>query len=413
MILDKSSNYVKVRFALGRFLPLRTKCFASASLADQGHDIFFDREDLLPGVAYDARIRQAIEHCDLFVFMLSPDAIDTGSYTLTEQQIAQKSFARPSGRVLPVMLRAVPYDQIPPFLKSVTLLQPDGNVAASVADAVYRLAQVRRRALLTRLAAVSAVVLVALAGAWFYWAQRGPDTAGKDGAPLVRVPAGTYIVGDDEESPQRQVFVSNFHIDRHEVTVARYAKFLKASGWLKLPDEWDQVVGTHDATRDPVHAADLPVIGVDWRDADAYCRWAGRRLPTSTEWEIAARGTDARRYPWGNEDPSPARANFGKPYAKSAYKEGLEATGGRKAGRSPFGVDDLAGNVSEWVSDWYSESLPTGDVRDPKGPASGDKKIIRGGGWYDPASGLKSTQRFYADIDRRSDDLGFRCARDG
>jgi formylglycine-generating enzyme required for sulfatase activity len=96
----------------------------------------------------------------------------------------------------------------------------------------------------------------------------------------------------------------------------------------------------------------------------------------------------------------------------SPYKGGLAAVGSYAAGKSPYGVHDLAGNVSEWVADWYSESFPQSDVRNPKGPENGTGKVIRGGGWYDPAVRIKSTKRWFANPGNRSDDIGFRCALD-
>ena len=208
------------------------------SLRAQGHSVFFDRADLPPGEEYDARIREAIEKSQLFVFMLSPDSLKSGSYTLTELSIAQKTWEYPGGRLLPVVLRPTGLDQVSAYLKAITLLQPEGNVAASVADAVHRIAVARRRTVLKTLAKGLFVASVVCAGAYVYWVKRPAnlETAGKDGAPAVVIPAGNFIMGDDEESPLREIYVDGFYIDKYEVTVSRYAKFLKTTGEVKPPD---------------------------------------------------------------------------------------------------------------------------------------------------------------------------------
>jgi formylglycine-generating enzyme required for sulfatase activity len=228
-------------------------------------------------------------------------------------------------------------------------------------------------------------------------------TTGIDGAPAVVIPAGKFPMGDDEESALRDVYLDGFYIDKFEVTVSRYARFLKTTGGLKPPDYWPEA--------SLASAGEMPVVGIDWHDADAYCRWAGKRLPTETEWEKAARGADGRRFPWGNDEPTLARANFGKS-SDSPYEGALSPVGIHDAGNSPFGVADLAGNASEWVADWFSQSFVSGDTRNPKGPESGDGKVIKGGGWDDPPDRLTSTRRMYASPSTRSADVGFRCAID-
>jgi formylglycine-generating enzyme required for sulfatase activity len=375
------------------------------ALRAQGHRVFFDRADLPPGDEYDVRIRRAIEKSQLFIFMLSPTSLEVGSYTLTELGIAQKTWEHPRGKLLPVVLRPIGLDQVPAYLKAITHLEPRGNMAAGVADAVHRIARAQWRARLKTMAMGAAAAGIVFAGAYAYWMNRAPklEIAGKDGAPAVMIPSGGFMMGDDEESALREVYVSGFYIDKYEVTVARYAKFLKTTGGVRPPEHW------HEASLD--NAGELPVVGVDWHDADAYCRWAGKRLPTEAEWEKAARGSDGRKYPWGNDEPTSVRANFGKS-ADSPYKGGLVPVGGREIGRSPYGGHDLAGNASEWVADWFAKGFARGEVRNPKGPTDGISKVIRGGGWYDPPDRLKSTRRMYASPGNRADDVGFRCARD-
>ena len=375
------------------------------ALAAQGHDVFFDRKALPPGEEYDARIRSAVESADLVVFLLSPDAVDAGSYTLTELELVRQAWKHPAGRLLPVLLRPVPFDQVPPVVKSVTLLQPVGNVAADVADAVWRIERKRVRGRLAvaalSLAGAAAIAAVGL----LLWSSRGPSIAvtGADDAVALLVPAGSFTMGDDDASPRRQIYLDAYYIDQYEVTVLRYARFLAASGGVHPPEEWEQA--------DPNRAGDLPVIGVDWNDAAAYCAWAGRRLPTEAEWEKAARGTDGRRYPWGDAAPTFDHANLANS-APEAYAGGLTAAGIHPGGKSPYGVHDLAGNAAEWVADWYSDSFPGAEVRNPKGPQSGSDRVIRGGGRFDPAYRVTTSIRFHASPDTRLPDLGFRCALD-
>ena len=372
------------------------------ALAAQGHDVFFDRESLPPGDAFDARIRQGIERSHLFIILLSPDTVDAGSYTLTEIDIARETWANPGGHVLPVLIRPMPLATIPAYLKAVTLFETDGNLAAAVSDRVHKIALARRHALLrNRVLPLFALTLIGIA-AWAYWKYVG-NTKGKDGSPAVLIVGGNFMMGDDETSPLRDVYVDAFYLDTFEITTSRYAKFFTVSGSLSPPDFWGEV----DLQRD----GDLPVIGVNWYDADAYCKWAGRRLPTEAEWEKAARSTDGRRYPWGSEPPTLEQANFGKT-SEHPYRNGVARIGARAAGRSAAGIYDLAGNVAEWTSDWFAEGFDRSNSRNPKGPQSSDGKVVRGGGWDEPAERLQSALRFHATPDTHSDDIGFRCARD-
>ena len=375
------------------------------ALRAQGHTVFFDRAGLPAGEEYNLRIRRAIEKSHLVLFLVSPDSLDARSYTLTELAIAQKIWDHPAGRVLPVILQPVSLERIPPYLKSVTLFEPEGDLTASVADQVYRIAQTRRRAKFKKAAAMLVVASIVCAGAYSYWKFRGPavEIIGQDGAAALIVRAGNFVMGDDVESPVREIYLDSFYIDKYEVTISHYAKFLQATGGARPPEGWPQL---HLES-----AGALAIVGVDWHDAEAYCRWAGKRLPTESEREKAARGEDGRKYPWGNEEPTPAHANFGKS-ADGPYTGGLAPLENRTAGKSPYGVYDLAGNASEWVSDWFAAGFVRGDVRNPKGPENGTAKVIRGGGWHDPPNRLNSSRRMHASPATRADDLGFRCAKD-
>ncbi len=371
------------------------------ALRDQGHNVFFDRAGLPPGDEYHNHIRAAIEKSHLFLFLISPNAVDAGSYTLTELDIADKARVK----LLPVMLDRTPVETLPASIRAVTFLQADGNLPAAVAAEAHRIARARRREQL-KYCAGALLLALALGGTVFYATRHRSRTVrtGKDGAPTVLIPGGSFVMGDDENSPRREVFLPDFYMDKFEVTVGRYAKFLKAMGNVGTPEEWETVNLPADS--------ELPVVGIDWTDASSYCRWSGRRLPTEAEWERAARGNDERKYPWGNDAPTAERAQYGKPQTTSVYKGGVARVGSHPGDASPFGVLDLAGNVTEWVADWFSESFAANDVRNPKGPESGTSRVLRGASWHEPAERLVLTKRWQASPATRDTGIGFRCASD-
>jgi formylglycine-generating enzyme required for sulfatase activity len=228
--------------------------------------------------------------------------------------------------------------------------------------------------------------------------------------PMSVVPAGEFWMGVDgmagleDERPRHRVKLGAFSIERYEVTTVQYAAFLSATG-RALPAFWDQVnLQAH---------ADRPVIGVDWSDADAYCRWAGKRLPTEAEWEKAARGTDERLYPWGNQPPTPQLANYALG-ARFSYTQVLTPVGYYERGKSPYRVYDLAGNVWEWVQDWYERAYYShGPEENPIGPESGDFKVLRGGSWSELPKYLLTYGRFKLPPETKNSFTGFRCAKSG
>ena len=235
--------------------------------------------------------------------------------------------------------------------------------------------------------------------------QPAVEIVEKDGAPMMLVPAGEFTMGsdkgDDDEQPIHRVFLNSFYMDKFEVTNGRFAKFVEA---IQSEPPW----GFVDKETPVVHA-DRPVRWVNWMEALGYCLWIGKRLPTEAEWEKAARGADGRIYPWGNEQPTPAYTVFG-------LKEGADTVasiGNRDKGKSPYGVHDLAGNLYEWVTDWYDEQFYTKNpATNPRGPLQGTAKVQRGGSYMNNAYRLRSSFRTKDDPTEHDPNVGFRCAKD-
>ena len=238
---------------------------------------------------------------------------------------------------------------------------------------------------------------------------------------LVAIPGGTFRMGDaqgDANEAPATVTVRPFRLMRFEVTNRDFARFIRATAHLTDPerggagyvwtDRWRLVAGAdwrhpHGPKDSIAGRADHPVIQVSARDAAAYCRWLGLRLPSESEWEFAARGTDARRFPWGNEPPAQTgtrRANFGTvaccaPDASDGYRK-TAPVGRYPAGRSRFGVDDMAGNVWEWTSGRF--------------PGTPHEVALRGGGWGNDPYCLRAGYRHGNPPDIGLDMVGFRCA---
>ena len=225
---------------------------------------------------------------------------------------------------------------------------------------------------------------------------RGADGAGAGGG----VHDGESI-WQTTKSPRISVYLNAFYMDKYEVTVEQYAKYLEATD-MEEPPDWHIM-------NQPQHQK-RPVVNVDWEDAVMYCKWAGKRLPTEAEWEKAARGTDGRIYPWGNEAPTRLHANYGRKEWNNHLA--LVPVGSFQEGRSPYGIYDMAGNAWEWVSDWYDyDYYKNSPRRNPIGPATGESKVVRGGSWLYVPEFLRSAHRFAAQPTNRHFGYGFRCAK--
>jgi len=275
------------------------------------------------------------------------------------------------------------------------------------------------------------------------------DISPIDGMALVNIPSGEFLRGLsdmdwqkiksickscqadglDDAYPQRTIYLDEYQIDRTEITNAQFEVFVEKTGWVttaeangysyvlyKGQDTFSEVTGANWRYPTGPGASitgkgEFPVTQISWNDANAYCKWAKRRLPTEAEWEKAARGLEGWIFPWGDEEPSNTLLNY------NFVNDGPVRVGSYPAGASPYGVFDMAGNLWEWVADFYNETYYKGapDIN-PKGPVSGEGRVLRGGSW---ASKLLAGElvfitpiyRLWNKPDMSSNVLGFRCAQ--
>jgi len=234
--------------------------------------------------------------------------------------------------------------------------------------------------------------------------QKGDITSEIDGMVLVHIPSGSFIMGNNnedayyDETPEHEVYLDEYYIDKFEVTNKQYALCVKA-GECSLPEIKDFFNYSNYENQ--------PVVYVDWNQAKTYCNWAERDLPTEAQWEKAARGTDKGIYPWGNEEPNENLANYYLTSPKSIFD-----VGSFPDGNSPYGVMDMAGNVWEWVNDWYGDnyySETENYIKNPKGPISGEGRVIRGGAFQNTPWIIRTTTRMHEYLDTTARDIGFRC----
>lgn len=234
----------------------------------------------------------------------------------------------------------------------------------------------------------------------------GSTKIGNDGMTLLYVPNGDFTMGSDtgelHEMPVHVVTLDGFWIDQTEVTNKMYSLCVDADVCQKPTDISSF---THPNYYGNFKFEDYPVIYVSWDMAKTYCEWAGRRLPTEAEWEKAAHGTEERTYPWGEALMAGFFANFNS-------TNDTMIVGSYEDGKSPYGAYDMAGNVWEWVSDWYDSSyFQNSPPSNPLGPDSGDMKVLRGGSWNYDDYEIRTTNRNSAIPTNTYYNIGFRCAR--
>ena len=264
------------------------------------------------------------------------------------------------------------------------------------------------------------------------------SSAKSDTLFMVRIPKGTFKMGSSfienkkhtkecrkydkscelwwfsDEFPDQLIFLDSFWIDVYEVTNDKYLEFVIATGHRLALDETCETAKCREGNlwegfSFPARIKRQPVTQVSWQDANAYCRWQGKRLPSEAEWEKAARGPSGNVYPWGSRSPK-NRATYGRKW-RGIFT--MTDAGTYSQGVSLYGVFDMAGNVWEWVDDWYDlKYYQWRRKKNPRGPGEGEFKIVRGGSWVNHADTLRSSFRRWSEPEVRYNDTGFRCARD-
>ena len=258
-----------------------------------------------------------------------------------------------------------------------------------------------------------------------------------DNSMMIRVPVGTFKMGSsfvenkmhlkkcrkydkscelwwfNDEYPDKLIFLDSYWIDIHEVTNEKYLDFVLATGHRFALDETCETDKCRkgnlwEGASFPSRIKRQPVTQVSWFDADAYCRWRGKRLPSEAEWEKAARGPSGNLYPWGAASPK-NRATYGRKW-RGVFT--MTDAGTYSQGSSLYGVYDMAGNVWEWVDDWYDLKYYNWRRKNnPRGPVEGEFKVVRGGSWVNHPDTLRSSFRRWSQPEVRFNDTGFRCAK--
>lgn len=225
-----------------------------------------------------------------------------------------------------------------------------------------------------------------------------------DGSEMVLVPGGDFLMGPK----RRKIYLDAFYLDRHPVTNKQFQTFLDVTGYRPSDTSARRFLSHWSNGKIPKGQEDHPVVFISWNDARAYATWAGKSLPTEAQWEKAARGVDGRKFPWGREAPDSKRANFGR------TARGPSSVGSHRSGASPFGIEDMAGNVWEWCEDVDDpEFYRRGPTHNPRNVIrdTQPRYVLRGGSWMYDAQSLRTTTRKGYEPHYRLEDVGFRCVR--
>lgn len=246
------------------------------------------------------------------------------------------------------------------------------------------------------------------------------------GSPMMLVAEGAFIMGtartsqtsfglespyDDTEQPQRHVWLNQFEIDRDEVSLGEYVRWLRQQQ-RPVPHEVhkliDHMTSVHAVP--PETLARWPALYVTWTEASDFCRTQGKRLPREAEWEKAARGDKGNLFPWGPKPPAPGLAMFGQYHVHEIPIVSSVESG--EKGRSPYGLHHMAGNAAEWVEDWFGiDYYATMPDRNPRGARQGRYKVVRGGSWKSAPALLRTATRSGASPEQRAATIGFRCVK--
>jgi formylglycine-generating enzyme required for sulfatase activity len=341
-------------------------------LRDQGVAPWFDEADLLPGQDWELEIRKAVRASDAIIVCLSRRSVTKEGFVQKEIRFAlDVADEKPPGTIFLIPLRLEDCD-VPEELHD---WQWEDLYEQRGFGKLMRSLRARARKL--------GLEIIKSAIADIEW---------------IRIPAGEFLMGSNDheknERPERRVYLDDYYIGKYPVTNEQYRRFVEATSY-GAPLGWD-----YGACDWPSR----PVVGVTWYDVQFYCAWAGLRLPTEAQWEKAARGTDGRLFPWGNEPPNARKCNF------EDHVGAMTEIGSYPEGASPYGCLDMAGTVWEWCEDWYGP-YDKAVQRNPSGPDSGERRVLRGGSWDIGALACRCACRGSDHPLSRTDDIGFRVAR--